>query len=225
MTDSDDAKILAAREAMAEQVAQHASMVSGHIGRSSLAEPVMAAIRAVPRHAFVTEEMRAYAYVDQPLPIGYGKTISQPFIVALMTDLLDLQGDNRVLEIGTGLGYQCAVLAQLAHQIYSVEIVGELASEAEARLHSQGYDNIELRTGDGGHGWPDHAPFDRIISTAAPELIPAALLNQLKPGGKMVIPAGIEGAQQLMLVEKNTAGLTSTQEILPVRFSPLIVTH
>jgi protein-L-isoaspartate(D-aspartate) O-methyltransferase len=142
-----------------------------------------------------------------------------------MTDLLDIQSGDRILEIGTGLGYQAAVLAELAQQIYTVEIIQELAQEAASRLLRQGYYNVAIGVADGSRGWPDHAPYDKIIVTAAPELIPVAFFNQLKTGGKMVVPAGFETAQQLMLVEKDDDGSISTEEILPVRFSPLTVTH
>jgi len=182
-------------------------------------------IAAVPRHEFVPAQLRIFAYIDQPLPIGFGKTISQPFIVALMTDLLDVQPTDRILEVGTGLGYQAAILAKLARQIYSVEIITELAQEAEYRLSKQSYHNIAIKMGDGSFGWPEHAPFDKIIVTAAPELIPTSLLNQLRPGGKMVIPAGIRDAQQLLLVEKDEKGTLRTEEVLPVRFSSLVISH
>jgi len=165
------------------------------------------------------------AYVDSPVPIGYGKTISQPFMVALMTDLLDVQPTDRVLEVGTGLGYQSAILSYLADTVYTVEIVEELASEAKERLTSYGIDNVVCRIGDGSVGWLEHAPFDKLLVAAAPELILPTLLSQLKPGGRMVIPAGIEDAQQLMLVEKDADGRLHTREIMPVRFSALEVPH
>jgi protein-L-isoaspartate(D-aspartate) O-methyltransferase len=214
-----------ARQEMVAQIEIHTTMVSDHIHKSALAENVMEVIGAVPRHEFVPAELQTYAYLNQPLPIGFGKTISQPFIVALMTDLLDIQSGDRILEIGTGLGYQAAVLAELAQQIYTVEIIQELAQEAASRLLRQGYYNVAIGVADGSRGWPDHAPYDKIIVTAAPELIPVAFFNQLKTGGKMVVPAGFETAQQLMLVEKDDDGAISTEEILPVRFSPLTVTH
>jgi protein-L-isoaspartate(D-aspartate) O-methyltransferase len=210
------------RQQMVDQVAMHAHLVGDRTGKLTLAGAVMNAIGRVPRHQFVPVEMKVYAYVDSPLPIGYGKTISQPFIVALMTDLLDLRPNQRVLEIGTGLGYQAAVLAELAEQVYTVEIVEELAAEGERRLRDIGYSNISYRLGDGNLGWPDHGPYDRIIVTAAPDLIPPPLLDQLKPGGRMVIPAGLEEAQQLMLVQKDEDGRLATEEILPVRFSQLV---
>jgi protein-L-isoaspartate(D-aspartate) O-methyltransferase len=175
----------------------------------------------VPRHEFVPAEVQSFAYLNSTLPIGHGKTISQPFIVALMTDLLQVESDHTVLEIGTGFGYQAAVVAQLARQVYSVEIFDEIAAQAKKRLSRVGYKNIELRTGNGALGWPEHAPYDRIIVTAAPDLIPPALLGQLKAGGRMVIPSGIPDSQQLLLVEKSRDGRISTREILAVRFSEL----
>lgn len=225
MPDFDETQLAVARQEMVEQIALHTSFVSDRIGKSALSERVMGILGAVPRHEFVPAQLRAFAYIDQPLPIGFGKTISQPFIVALMTDLLDVQTHDRILEIGTGLGYQAAILAGLAQRIYTVEIITELAREAEQRLGKQGYGNIEIKIGDGSFGWPEHAPFDKIIVTAAPELIPTALLNQLKPGGRMVIPAGLTEAQQLMLVKKDSQGFVTTEDILPVRFSSLVVTH
>ena len=155
------------------------------------------------------------------MPIGCGKTISQPFIVAVMTDLLDLRPTDIVLEIGTGLGYQTAVLAQLALRVYSVERIEALAVQARRQLALQGYANIEIRVGNGCAGWAEHAPFDKIIVTAAPELIPLALLDQLAPGGRLVLPAGLPDGQQLLRVDKDADGRLSTQEILPVCFSLL----
>jgi protein-L-isoaspartate(D-aspartate) O-methyltransferase len=213
------------RQQMVDQVAMHAHLVGDQTGKLALTERVMNAISRVPRHQFVPVEMKVYAYVDSPLPIGYGKTISQPFIVALMTDLLDVRPSHRVLEIGTGLGYQAAVLAELAEQVYTVEIIEELAREGERRLQEFGYSNISYRLGDGSLGWPDHAPYDRIIVTAAPDLIPPPLFDQLKPGGRMVIPAGLEEAQQLMLVQKDETGRLATEEVLPVRFSQLVTSN
>jgi protein-L-isoaspartate(D-aspartate) O-methyltransferase len=225
MIDSHDAHFGTLRQAMVEQIAFHASLVSGETGKSGLNDRVMAVMGTVPRHEFVPDELRAFAYMDNPLPIGFGKTISQPFIVALMTDLLELDAEDRVLEIGTGLGYQAAILSKLAKTVYTVEIIDELAREAASRLSKQNCTNVEYKIGDGSHGWPAQAPFDKVIVTAAPELIPAALLNQLRAGGRMVIPAGVEDAQQLILVKKGKEGLTSTQEILRVRFSKLETTH
>jgi protein-L-isoaspartate(D-aspartate) O-methyltransferase len=194
---------------------------SGLSGKAAPDEGVMAAMRKIPRHEFVPIELRPLAYANIPLPIGFGKTISQPFIVALMTDLLEIGADETVLEIGTGLGYQAAILAQLARKVYSVEIIEELGQQAKQRLDRQGCDNIELKIANGYRGWSEHAPFDKIIVTAAPDIIPPPLIHQLKAGGKMVVPAGLPDAQQLILVEKHDNGRVATREILPVRFSQL----
>jgi protein-L-isoaspartate(D-aspartate) O-methyltransferase len=210
---------------MVEQIARHAQLAAGETGKAILGGNVMDVMKSVPRHEFVPVEVRAFAYSDSPLPIGYDKTISQPFIVALMTDLLDLQAEDRVLDVGTGLGYQAAILAKLVERVYSVEILEELSDSARRRLAEQKAINVELRIGDGSKGWSEHAPFDKILVAAAPDLIPTPLLAQLKPGGKMVIPAGIEDAQQLMLVEKNEKGQLNVENILPVRFSSLAVSH
>jgi protein-L-isoaspartate(D-aspartate) O-methyltransferase len=209
------------RESMIAEIALHTFYVSGRIGKAALSRRVMLAMDAVPRHAFVPIELQAYAYANTPLPIGFDKTISQPFIVALMTDLLDLQPDDTVLEIGTGLGYQAAILSKLARKVYSIEVIEELAEQAKQRLVRFGSVNIELRIGNGYNGWSEHAPYDKLIVTAAPDLIPPPLIAQLKPGGRMVIPTGLPDAQQLMLVEKDNHGRIATTEILPVRFSQL----
>ena len=211
----------ALRQRMLAEIAAKTIYVSARLGKAALDRRVMDAMAKVPRHEFVRLELQPFAYADTPLPIGFDKTISQPFIVAVMTDLLDLRPTDTVLEIGTGLGYQTAVLAELAQKVFSVELVEELAVQARRRLALQGYTNIEIRIGNGYGGWPEHAPFDKVIVTAAPELIPTALIYQLKPGGKMVIPAGLREAQQLVLVEKDASGTLSTKEILPVRFSLL----
>ena len=209
------------RQHMLGEIAAETIYVSAHIGKAALDARVMEAMDKVPRHEFVPVELRPYAYANSPLPIGFEKTISQPFIVALMTDLLDLCAEDTVLEIGTGLGYQSAILAELARKVYSIEVIEELAKQAQRRLNRLGYANIVLRIANGYHGWPEHAPFDKVIVTAAPDLIPPPLIHQLKPGGKMVIPAGLPDAQQLILVEKDRHGRVATKEILPVRFSQL----
>jgi len=211
----------ALRRQMVAQIAAQTIFLTARLGKASLDRRVLDVIGQVPRHEFVRLELQPLAYADMPLPSGFDKTISQPFIVALMTDLLNLQSTDTVLEIGTGLGYQAAILAELAQSVYSVEIIEELALEARQRLARQGYTNIEVRVGDGRIGWSEHAPFDKIIVTAAPDLVPATLLYQLKPGGKMVIPAGLPDTQQLLLVDKDAAGMATTKEILPVRFSLL----
>jgi protein-L-isoaspartate(D-aspartate) O-methyltransferase len=209
------------RQQMLAEIAAETIYVSARLGKAALDGRVMEVMGKVLRHEYVPIELQPYAYANVPLPIGFDKTISQPFIVALMTDLLDIRADETVLEIGTGLGYQAAILAELARKVYSVEIIEELARQAKRRLGRQGYANIELRVGNGYHGWPEHAPFDKVIVTAAPDLIPTPLIHQLKAGGKMVIPAGLPEAQQLVLVEKDRQGRVTTKEILRVRFSEL----
>jgi len=213
------------RGQMVEEIAAHAHLTAEQTGRGALGERVMAVMGRVPRHEFVPFELKPYAYVNAPLPIGFGKTISQPFINALMTDLLDIRETDRVLEIGTGMGYQAAILAELAASVCTIEIIEELLQESRRRLKRLGYTNIEAKVGNGYFGWPEKAPFDRIICTAAPELIPPALIGQLKPSGRMMIPAGIADAQQLILVTKGEDGRTRTQEILPVRFSKLMTSE
>ncbi len=211
----------ALRQQMLQEVVAHTVYVRDELNKPALDDRVLAVIGKVPRHEFVPIELKSYAYANVPLPIGYGKTISQPFIVALMTDLLDVQPQDTVLEIGTGLGYQAAILAELAAKVYSMEIVDELAALASKRLTRLGYTNVEMCVNDGYHGWAERAPFDKLMVTAAPDLIPPPLINQLKAGGKMVIPAGLSDSQQLMLVEKDEAGRVSTKEILAVRFTSL----
>ena len=206
---------------MISDIEAHTGMCVDFIGKSTLDPRVMQVMAEIPRHEFVPVEFQGYAYADTPLPIGYNKTISQPFIVALMTDLLALNATDTVLEIGTGLGYQAAVLAKLAAKIYTVDIIEELSQQAQRRFGKLGYRNIETRISDGYFGWPEIAPFDKIIVTAAPDLIPPPLLHQLKPGGRMVIPAGLADAQKLIVVVKDPAGSLSTKEMLPVRFSEL----
>jgi protein-L-isoaspartate(D-aspartate) O-methyltransferase len=195
--------------------------MAAEIGKTALDERVLRAIATVPRHEFVPVEVQQYAYLNRPIPIGFDKTISQPLMVALMTDLLEIKPDDVLLEIGTGLGYQAAVLAELAGRVYSVEIIDELAQRAIQRLKRQGYTNIEVRVGNGYTGWPEHAPFDKVMVTAAPDLIPPPLINQLKAGGRMVIPVGLPTAQQLVVAEKDQNGRVTTKEIMPVLFSVL----
>ena len=221
MTDSSDFDTL--RRLMVEAIVAHARVAGAQTGRPVLSRTVLDVMAQVPRHEFVPSELRTFAYLDTPLPIGFGKTISQPYIVALMTDLLEIRPGNRVLDVGTGLGYQAAVLARLAGKIHSVEIIEELARSAVRRLGEQGCHNVEVAIGDGSVGLPKHAPFDRILVAAAPELIPTALLAQLAPGGRMVIPAGLDGAQTLMLITRNANGSLATEDILSVRFSELVV--
>jgi len=195
--------------------------MADELGKVGLDERVLKAMAKVPRHEFVPVEVQSYAYLNRPIPIGFDKTISQPLMVAVMTNLLDLKPDDVILEIGTGLGYQAAVLAELSGMVYSVEIIDELAQRAIPRLKRQGYTNVEVRVGNGYVGWPNHAPFDKIMVTAAPDLIPPPLINQLRPGGRMVIPVGLPSAQQLLVAEKDLNGRVTTKEIMPVMFSVL----
>ncbi len=185
-------------------------------------ERVLQAMRTVPRHEFVPESYRARAYEDSPLPIGSGQTISQPYIVALMTELIDPGPEHRVLEVGTGSGYQAAVLAQLVREVYTIEILPELARTATQRLARLKYDNVYVREGDGYRGWPERAPFDAILVTAGATEIPKPLIEQLKPGGRMVIPVGSgPESQTLRVVEKNPDGTMKIRDVAPVRFVPL----
>ena len=225
MSETAESEFETMREEMVEVIAAYALLSSDQTQKEQFDTRVMEAIARVPRHDYVPNELQDVAYANIPLPIGHGKTISQPFIVALMTDLLDLQDDDRILEIGTGLGYQAAILAELVDQVYTVEIIEELGLEAAERLGGAGYGNIQVKIGDGGQGWPENGPYDRVIVTAAPELIPPALIEQLRPGGRLVIPAGLEDQQQLILMEKDVRGRMSSTEIIPVVFSRLITAH
>ncbi|HZW25128.1 MAG TPA: protein-L-isoaspartate(D-aspartate) O-methyltransferase [Gallionella sp.] len=218
--DPDD-PLADARRMMIEEI-RDMSRETGDYAAAPISERVLDVIARVPRHRFVPEGETWSAYYNHPLPIGYGQTISQPYIVALMTDLLQLEEHDTVLEVGTGSGYQTAILSELAGQVYSIEIVAPLAERAAKLLKELGYANVEVKTGDGHAGWPEHAPFDAIIVTAAPEEVPQALIAQLKPGGRMVIPVG-EGwfAQELLLVTKDRDGVSHRKDILPVRFVPL----
>lgn len=183
----------------------------------------LAAMRSVPRHEFVPAGMRDRAYADHPLPIGYGQTISQPYIVAYMTEILDVVPGMKVLEVGTGSGYQSAVLAEIGVEVYTIEIFDALATSARARLRRLGYENVTVRHGDGHAGWEDEAPFDAVIVTAAAGYIPPALTDQLRPGGRMVIPVGsVYGVQNLILVLKDDDGALRTRSLLPVRFVPML---
>jgi protein-L-isoaspartate(D-aspartate) O-methyltransferase len=210
------------REAMLDAVRDSVRNSAEYTGRSELSDKVMDAMGAVAREEFVLPEYRHLAYRNTPLPIEAGQTISQPLIVALMTELLDPQPGDVILEVGTGSGYQAAVLAKLVKHVYSVEIVAELATSAAAVLQRLGYDNVTVRAGDGYAGWPQHAPFDGIVVTAAAEHLPPPLLQQLKPGGKLVIPVGEEhGYQELLVVEVDQTGKITRQSVLSVRFVPL----
>jgi protein-L-isoaspartate(D-aspartate) O-methyltransferase len=209
------------QQQMIEIIGAHAFHARDHIGKDAIDSRILEAMGRVPRHEFVPVEIAPYAYADQPLPIGYDKTISQPFIVALMTDLLAVPPEGTVLEIGTGLGYHAAVLASLGAHVYTVEIIEELATQASKRLKALGLSNISMKVGNGEYGWPEHAPFDRILVCAASELVPGALLGQLRAGGRMVVPTGAAESQVLSLVEKSGAGRISVKEIMPVRFAAL----
>jgi protein-L-isoaspartate(D-aspartate) O-methyltransferase len=206
---------------MIEIIGQHALFVREQLGKDAIDPRVLQVMEAVPRHDFVPLEIAPFAYADQPLPIGYDKTISQPFIVALMTDLLAVEPEHTVLEVGTGLGYHSAVLSGLAARVFTIEIIEELARHAKKRLDAFGCTNVVARIGNGEYGWAEHAPFDRILVCAASELIPAVLLTQLKAGGRMVVPTGLPESQVLMLIEKTAQGRITTREILPVRFALL----
>jgi protein-L-isoaspartate(D-aspartate) O-methyltransferase len=210
------------RARMVEEISSMARATRGETGRDRFAERVMTAMGKVPRHRFVPEHLARDAYRNHPLPIGEGQTISQPYIVALSTDLIDPQPGHVVLEIGTGSGYQAAVLGELVRDVYSIEIVEPLGKGAAERLASLGYHNVEVRIGDGYRGWPERAPFDGIVVTAAAPFVPEPLVAQLKPGGKMVIPVGApRGGQELLLIEKRADGTIDRRVVLPVRFVPL----
>ncbi len=212
----------AQRARMVAEIAAMARETGGATGRPSFSEAVMTAMGRVPRHRFVPVLQEAFAYKNRPLPIGDGQTISQPFIVALMTDLLDPKPGDTVLEVGTGSGYQAAVLAELVAKVYTIEIVEPLGRRAMQLLEQLGYRNIEVRIGDGYNGWPEAAPFDSIVVTAAPAEIPKPLIDQLKAGGRMVIPAGgFYDWQDLLLVEKQPDGTSTTKRTLRVKFVPL----
>ncbi|MGB5082595.1 MAG: protein-L-isoaspartate(D-aspartate) O-methyltransferase [Burkholderiales bacterium] len=212
----------AARARMVAEIAAMARETGGETGRPRFSDAVMGAMGKVPRHRFVPFLQELSAYDNRPLPIGEGQTISQPYIVALMTDLLDPKPADTVLEVGTGSGYQAAVLAEIVAKVYTIEIVAPLGRRAMRLLGELGYRNVEVRIGDGYGGWPAAAPFDAIIVTAAPSAIPQPLIDQLKPGGRMVIPVGgSSDVQQLLLVEKQADGRTTTKRTLPVRFVPL----
>ncbi|MEM8993537.1 MAG: protein-L-isoaspartate(D-aspartate) O-methyltransferase [Acidobacteriota bacterium] len=205
---------------MMEAIRRDAERTAGEVGKTSLDERAMAAVGRVPRHEFVDASDRAHAYRNRPLPIGHGQTISQPFIVALMTDLAEVRPGDRVLEIGTGSGYQAAVLAELGAEVFSVEILASLARVAEERFERLGLD-VRVRHGDGGEGWPDEAPFDSIVVTAAGPGVPPPLLDQLKPGGRLVLPLRGAVSEELVVITKDRRGAPRRRAVLPVRFVPL----
>ena len=209
------------RQSMLEKIQQDTRRTKPFTGIDKISEEVMYAMEIVPRHHFVPTPLEYLAYLNRPLPIGESQTISQPFIVALMTEFLDPQPEDKILEIGTGSGYQAAVLAVMARQIYSLEIIESLASEASERLHVLGYDNVSVIHTDGSHGWPQGAPYNKIIVTAASPRIPQTLIEQLASPGIMVIPIGPQDeGQELIVLQKNASGTLSQRSILPVRFVP-----
>ncbi len=215
-----------ARKEMVAVIQRDVESTRGYLGREKLGENVISAMGRVQRHEFVLPDSRKYAYENRPLSIGYAQTISQPYIVAIMTDLLDLKPSDRVLEIGTGSGYQAAVLAEVVKEVYTIEVIRELGISAASRLKKLGYKNIKTRIGDGYYGWKDHAPYDAIIVTAAAGNIPPPLFKQLKPGGKMIIPVkSFSQVQHLVLISKEVSGAMTTRQILPVRFVPLTGKH
>lgn len=209
------------RRHMVEVIAIHAELASDEQGKAALDDRVLAAMGRVPRHRCVPVAVAPYAYQDMPLPIGFDKTISQPYIVALMTDLLDPRPQHSVLEVGTGLGYHAMVLAELADRVWSVEVIEEFARQAEATLRGLGQSKVAIHIGDGSRGWSEHAPFDRILVTAAALKCPQPLLDQLKGGGRMVLPLGTAEAQYLTVVDKDSAGACTYSRSIPVRFSEL----
>lgn len=216
-----DTDYAAARQAMVRIVEGDVVATSSYTSVDVLDARVRDALGAVPRHLFVPEGQRGSAYENRPLPIGEGQTISQPYIVAMMTQLADVDAGARVLEIGTGSGYQAAVLAEMAGHVYTIEIIDSLAERAAATLEALGYDNVSVRAGDGYLGWPESAPFDAILVTAAPETVPEPLIEQLAVGGRLVIPVGPESrTQSLQVLQKNDDGAVTTRDVLPVRFVP-----
>ncbi len=213
--------VAADRQRMVEEIDAMVASTASTSGVARLDPRVRAAMAEVPRHEFVPPEYRSAAYRNGPLPIGHDQTISQPFIVALMTELLQPKKMDTVLEVGTGSGYQAAILSVLAREVYTIEIVPELGKMARANLERLGYTNVRTSIGDGYQGWAEHAPFDAIIVTAAPDHVPPALIAQLRPGGRMVIPVG-RFNQELMVLAKHADGSTTTTNVTPVRFVPLI---
>jgi len=216
----------AERRALLREIERDVRETADYLNRRRLDERVMEALAHVPRHEFVRPQDQRLAYENRPLPIGYGQTISQPYIVAVMTDLLEPGPGCRALEVGTGSGYQAAVLSELCDEVYTIEIVEPLGEQARSRLSGLGYDNVEVRVGDGYYGWPEHAPFDVIIVTAVASHVPPPLLAQLEPGGRMVLPIGTPfTTQQLVLVRKREDGRVTTRQVLPVAFVPLTGGH
>jgi protein-L-isoaspartate(D-aspartate) O-methyltransferase len=216
----------AKRKELVSVIEQDVKETSLYLGKDLLDQRVMSAMAKVPRHEFVRAAYRKYAYENRPLPIGYGQTISQPYIVAIMTDLLMPKPHHKVLEVGTGSGYQAAILAELVDDVYSIEIIRPLANAASQRVKALGYVNIHTHIGDGYYGWEQHAPFDAIVVTAAASHIPPPLISQLKVGGRMIIPVGGRFLiQELLLVEKDMSGKITTRQVMPVAFVPLTGKH
>jgi protein-L-isoaspartate(D-aspartate) O-methyltransferase len=209
------------RRHMVEVIGIHTDLLEEELGKATFEKRILTTLLRVPRHLFVPEALAHAAYQDMPLPIGFEKTISQPFMCALMTDLLAPERHETVLEVGTGLGYQTAILSELAGRVWSVEIVEEFADSAQVRLGQLGYTNVGIRIGDGSRGWPEHAPYGKIIVAAAAEEVPGALLEQLEPTGRLVMPLGPAGAQLLTVIDKDAGGVVRGQAVLPVRFSRL----
>lgn len=223
---NQDDTFAAARGSMLDDIRAVSSVVSLGDGPQSISERTMAILADVPRHLFVPKDLQNKAYENRPLPIGYGQTISQPYIVAVMTDVLEIRPGHKVLELGTGSGYQAAVLGRLGARVFTIEIIPDLAESAAARLREMEYKTVSVRTGDGYYGWPEDAPFDRIIVTASASHIPPPLIAQLAAGGRMVIPVGGPFAvQELLLVEKGKDSTLSTRSLLPVQFVPLTGPH
>lgn len=214
------------RQKLIDVIEQDVRETSLYLDKEALDPRIMIAMAKVQRHEFVPDDEKRFAYLNRPLPIGYGQTISQPYIVAIMTDLLKVSETSKVLEVGTGSGYQAAILAELVDRVFSIEIITPLSKQAHARLKRLGYTNIQVKQGDGYYGWEEHAPFDAIIVTAAASHVPPPLIKQLKPGGRMMIPVGSRFmTQALLLVTKQADGKVTTRQILPVRFVPLTGSH
>ena len=223
---SEEAKYTLARERLIKVIEQDVRDTSRYINKSELDQRVMDAMASVPRHEFVPDYQRINAYDNRPLGIGHGQTISQPYMVAVMTDLIKPEPGYKVLEVGTGSGYQAAILAELVDKVFTIEIIEPLGKSAAERFKSMGYENIISRIGDGYYGWEEEAPFDAIVVTAAASHVPPPLIDQLKPGGIMVIPVGSRFlTQQLMLIKKNLVGKVTTEQVLPVAFVPLTGEH
>jgi len=226
LVEADDDRFASARRQMITAIEASVTDTRAMTGRPELAPDVMSVLAKVPRHEFVPTKLHDVAYTNRPLPIGHGQTISQPYIVALMTDLLEVDENSVVLEVGTGSAYQAAVLAELTRRVYTMEIIEPLARQATKRLERLGYDNVEVRFADGYYGWPEKGPFDAIVVTAAADHVPPPLVEQLRPGGRLVVPVGARFAvQQLLLVHKIDADRVEIRQILPVRFVPLTGGH